>query len=162
VSVSAEPLRLDDEDAIIVGYVSDFYELLRAIDEVMPKEATLYLEGHEKDMASEVLRFLRSREPQDPPAVQPNTIWPEPQGFHLPLMGTNLEQLRAIAEGYAEPEVADHLVVYHGRQALLWAHDAGSGYVALSRSISNESVSRFRESLGGALRDRKPRFRGLD
>jgi hypothetical protein len=41
----AEPLRLPYEEAIVIGYVSDFYALLRAIDETMPPDAVLYLEG---------------------------------------------------------------------------------------------------------------------
>lgn len=145
-----EPLSLSDDDALVVGYVKDFYELLRAIDEVMPKDAVLYLEG--TSIVPEVAAFLDTRQPVDRPRIEPNTLWPKPRFYHLPLAGTNLSDLRALAERYAEPEVADHLVVYRDLDVLLWAHDAGDGYVALSRSLPDETIERFRDSLGGALR----------
>ena len=145
-----EPLCLKDDDALVVGYVKDFYALLRAIDEVMPEGAVLCLEG--TSIVDEVAAFLDTRQPVDPPAVEANTLWPKPRLFHLPLSGTNLAELRALAEHHAEPEVADHLVVYRDRDVLLWAHDAGAGYVTASRFLPEETVERFRSSLGGALR----------
>jgi hypothetical protein len=39
------PLILKDADALEIGYVTDLYRLLRAIDEAMPKDAVLYLEA---------------------------------------------------------------------------------------------------------------------
>jgi hypothetical protein len=145
-----EPLRLSDDDALVVGYVEDFYALLRAIDEVMPRDAVLYLEG--TSIVGEVAAFLDTRQLVDQPAIEANTLWPKPRFFHLPLTGTNLAELRALAEHHAEPEVADHLVVYRDIDVLLWAHDAGAGYVTVSRFLPEETVERFRSSLGGALR----------
>jgi hypothetical protein len=40
-----EPLRLLDDQAVVIGYVSDFYELLRAIDETMPKKVVMAREA---------------------------------------------------------------------------------------------------------------------
>src|SRR5437588_769919 len=42
-----------------LGYVSDLYALLRAIDETMPKDATLYVEG--SSIARAVREFLGAR-----------------------------------------------------------------------------------------------------
>ena len=143
-------LALSEDDALVAGYVTDFDELLRAIDEVMPKDAVLYVEG--TSIAPDVAAFLDERKAGDPQAIEPGTIWPKPAVFHLPLGGTNLVELREIAESHAEPEVADHLVVYRGRQVLLWAHDAGAGYVELSRALPAGVVRSFQDSLGDALR----------
>jgi hypothetical protein len=147
-----EPLALNEEDALVLGYVTDFYELLRAIDEVMPKDAVLYVEG--TDIAPDVAAFLDARRAADPPDIEPNTRWPKPTIFHLSLGGTNLSDLRKIAESHAEPEVADHLVVYRGADVLLWAHDAGAGYVEVSRSLPAGVITGFKDSLGDALRRR--------
>jgi hypothetical protein len=54
-------------DAIELGYATDLYALLRAIDEVLPADATLYLEG--TSFAPSVADFLRSREPDERPKV---------------------------------------------------------------------------------------------
>jgi hypothetical protein len=152
VNAGDEPLRLHDEDAIDVGYVSDFYELLRVIDEVLPKDAILYLEG--TSVAPAVSEFLTARDTGEAPAVALNTTWPKPRVFHLPLRGTNLEELRSLAGEHAEPEVADHLVVYRGSDVLLWAHDAGSGHVRLSRRLPHRTLERFTEALRASLRNR--------
>jgi hypothetical protein len=152
VNAGGAPLQLHDEDTVDVGYVSDFYELLRAVDEVLPKDAILYLEG--TSIAPAVSDFVTAREAGENPEVEPNTIWPKPRVFHLPLGGTNLKELRSLADQHAEPEVADHLVVYRGSDVLLWAHDAGNGHVQLSRRLPRQTRGRFTEALCASLRDR--------
>src|SRR3954447_22032065 len=144
-----EPLRLNEAETVGVGYVSDFYALLRAVDEAMPKDSTLCFEG--TSVAPDVVAFLERRQAPIRSAIAPNTLWPKPQFFHLSLAGTDLSQLRELAEDHAEPEIADHLVVYREGRVLLWAHDAGFGYVEVSDSLPEETIERFREALGSSL-----------
>jgi hypothetical protein len=148
-------LRFAEGEYSSIGYVSDLYELLRAIDEVMPKDATLYVEG--ASIVREIKDFLGSHRAGSPREIARNTIWPKPKTFHLPLEATNLSELRALAEHHAEPEVCDHLVVYCDDKVLLWAHDAGYGYVDVGSSVRAETVERLRIALGAALTKRKPR-----
>jgi hypothetical protein len=145
-----EPLRFPRDGALELGRVSGLHELLAAISAALPRDAVLYLEG--TSFAPEVAQFLEAREPDETPKVERGTIWPRPRGFHLPLSGGGLEQLRVLAPRHAGPEVAHHLVVYRGGDVLLWAHDAGGGDVLLSRSLPAETVAAFVEALGGALR----------
>ena len=142
-------LRYDHHDMINIGYVGDFYALLRAV-EVLPNDAVLCLEG--TATAADVVAFVEARQRRDPPSVEPNTVWPTPHQFHLPLDGTNLQELCSLAERHSEPEVADHLVVYRDDWVLLWAHDAGADRVRLSRRIPEETLDQFKGSLGAALR----------
>ena len=143
------PLILSEADAIEIGYVTDLYTLLRAIDEAMPKDAVLYVEG--TAIAADVASFLESRTARDKRRIKPNTLWPKPKVFHLPLTGDNLADFRNLAEKHAEPEVADHLVVYRGDDVRMWAHDAGSGYVDVARDLSESTVAAFRGALGDAI-----------
>lgn len=144
------PLTLKEADALEIGYVTDLYKLLRAIDEVMPRDAVLYLEG--TDFAPDVASFLEARSAQDRREIKANTQWPKPKVFHIPLTGDNLAEFRNLAEKHAEPEVADHLVVYRGEDVLLWAHDAGYGYVYVARDLSESIVEALRDALGDAIR----------
>jgi hypothetical protein len=73
----------------------------------------------------------RSLRAADRREIKANTLWPKPRVFHIPLTGDNLAQFRNRAGNHAEPEAADHLVVYRGEDVLLWAHDAGHGYVSV-------------------------------
>src|SRR5689334_12962288 len=104
----------------------------------MPKDSVLYLEG--TSIAPDVATFLESRPAKDQREVTPNTLWPKPKVFHVPLAGDNVAQLRHLAENHADPEVADHLVVYRGDDVLLWAHDAGYGYVRVARNLRESIV----------------------
>jgi hypothetical protein len=140
---------LAQDDELPIGYVSDLYALLRAIDEAMPRDAVLCFEG--TSFAPDVSSFLEARQPPDPPEIAPNTLGPKNRFFHLPLTGTNLSDLRLLAEHHAEPEIADHLVVYRDRDVLLWAGDAGAGYVSASRLLPSATVEAFRQTLGTAL-----------
>jgi hypothetical protein len=100
-------------------------------------------------IAADVREFLDSRSIS--PSVHPTrgTIWPTPARFHLPLVNRNLDDLRRLAEGHAEAEVCDHLVVYDADGAvLLDAYDAGDGEIHLNRrKLSPERIARFREVL---------------
>jgi hypothetical protein len=147
--MSDDGLRFLD-DAVTIGYVTDLYALLRAVDETMPEGAILYVEG--TSIAPEVRDFLSGRPAPDAREVARGTLWPTPETFHLPLVGANLAELRALAERHAQPEVADHLAVYRGEELLLLAHDAGDGQVQIARSFPAPTVERLRLRLGEALR----------
>jgi hypothetical protein len=149
-----EPLDLRDEDAIDLGYATDFHILLRAIDEAMPDDAILCLEGYAT--APAVRGFLRRRAASGPRELVPNSN-ARAETFHLPLSDGNLRELRTIAEDHLRFEVASHLAVYRGDEVLLWAHDAGDGSVQLALSLPDATIERFRESLGQTLRRPKRR-----
>jgi hypothetical protein len=142
-------LRYEHDDMVDVGYVGDFYALLRAV-EALPKGAVLCLEG--TATAADVVAFVEARQRPNPPSVERNTRWPTPHQFHLPLECMNLQELCSLAEQHAEPKIADHLVVYRDDWVLMWAHDAGADHVRLSRRLPPDVVARFKESLGSALR----------
>ena len=144
-----KPLELRRSDAIDLGYAIDFHILLRAIDETMPEDAILYLEGDAT--APALAEFLREHE-----AIDRRELVANADGnvvtFHLPLADGKLGELRALAEDYAAPEVAFHLAVYRGDEVLLWAHDAGDGSLVLARSLPDATVDRVRVALGDSLR----------
>ena len=104
-------LDLRGEDAIDLGNATDFYILLQAIDEVMPADSVLVLEGDAT--APAIADFLRAHEPVDKPELVANSSG-RYRAFHLPLAGDNLHQLRVLADACAAPEVAFHLMVYRG------------------------------------------------
>jgi hypothetical protein len=144
--MTTENLRFSDGESVTLGRVGDFYALLRAIDEVMPRDAILYVEG--TSIASEVKDFLASRRALATYPIEPGTLYPKPAAYHLPLADPNLTDLRSIAERHAEPEVADHLAVYRGNELLLTAYDSGNGEVYVARSLPTERLQALRSALG--------------
>jgi hypothetical protein len=148
--MTLEGLHFLNDQSVTIGYVTDLYALLRAVDETMPRDTILYLEG--TSFAPEIRDFLSSRRAPLSREIALGTISPRPETFHLPLAGTNLADLRALAERHAEPEVTDHLAVYRGDDLLLSAHDAGDGDVQVARALPEQTVERLRLALGEALR----------
>jgi hypothetical protein len=144
----ADPLRLRAADAIDLGFALDFHILLRGIDEAMPRDAILYLEGDATAPAVE--EFLKAHEAPERREISPN-VRGDP-AFHLPLADDNLGQLRLLAESCASPEVAFHLAVYRGDEILLWAHDAGDGSLYVAGSLADETIERLRTALGPTLK----------
>jgi hypothetical protein len=149
-----ERLSLRDADAIDVGYVTGFHILLRAIHEAMPPDAVLFLEG--PGTAPAIADFLRRHAATEAPVMEPNSRHPT-DGFHIPLR--HLAALLLLAEDHPSPEIAVHLAVHRDREVLLWAHDAGYGRVLVARSLSDETIERFRDALGSAIRP--PKRHGL-
>lgn len=147
-----EPLRYPAEGALEIGYVRDFYALLRAIDVAMPSEAILCLEG--ASIVDEVATFVEEHSASNPRELERNENSRKSRRHHMSLAGKNLSGLREIADHHAEPEVASHLMVYRDDSVLLWAHDAGYGYVQLSKSLGDETVAAFTAELGSGLRKR--------
>jgi hypothetical protein len=148
--MAVEGLRFLDDESVTIGYVTDLYALLRALDETMPQDSILYVEG--TSIVPEIRNFLSSRQSPVSREIAPGTLWPKPETFHLPLVGTNLAELRALAQRHAEPEVTDHLAVYRGDDLLLLAYDAGDGEVEVARALPAQTVERLRLALGEALR----------
>lgn len=141
----AEGIVLDEADAVNLGHVDDLYALLRAIDEAMPPDSILYVEG--TSITPDVRQYLAARQADERVKVSKGTVWPKPVTYHLPLVGDNLSRLRALAERHAEPEICDHLVVYKNGRVLLTAYDAGADEVWLRRDLPADTLRRFREVL---------------
>jgi hypothetical protein len=130
-------------DMLDLGMALDFHILLRAIDQAMPADATLSLEGDASAPAIEA--FLLAHQAPD-------------RIHHLPLADGNLAQLRLLAEDCVSFEVASHLAVYRGDELLVWAHDAGSGSLLVAGTLPPETVERLRAALGPTLKPH-PRYR---
>jgi hypothetical protein len=140
-----EGISLHQDNAINLGYVRDLHALLRGIEEAMPEDAVLYLEG--TSIAREIEEFLRLNAVEPVAHVTSGTAWPKPRSFHLPTTRPVLGGLRERAAGHAAPELCDHLVVYRDDEVLLSAYDAGAETVWVRRDLPEESLARLRELL---------------
>jgi hypothetical protein len=139
-------LELRSADAIDLGSATDFHILLRAIDETLPHDTVLLLEG--TAIAAPVAAFLRANAAPEPHEVA-SFGTPRAPAFHLPL--SELADLRTLAEDHLRSEVATHLAVYRD-DILLWAPRAGDGVVSITRALPDETIGAFRTALGTTLK----------
>jgi hypothetical protein len=71
------------------------------------------------------------------------TIWPRPEGFHLPATPENLSGLADIAENCVGPEVAIHFHVYKDNKILLEWYDAFFDPMFISKEIPEGKIKEF-------------------
>ena len=123
--------------------VADTTALVRAIDAVMPRGATLNVMYPVDDNVEAFLRAhggARSR--------------PAARDYHLPIEGTTIADFAGVVARCRPDEVCAHIFVYQDDRSLLEAmdRDAEGSLVRLDSSLAPSAVARFRESLAGALR----------
>jgi len=135
------------EDLEKVGRVDDLGRLLECIQQVLPKDAVLYLEGSRRHMAAELRDFLEENPSPHIADVPKGTVWPKSAKYYLQANYPNLNRLRAIESRYPQPEVCDHLVVYRGDEVLITAYDAGAGDVFVSPRLPAGDLAQIRRIL---------------
>jgi hypothetical protein len=141
-----EGISLNEHEAINLGRVRDLEALLRGIEDAMPQDAVLYVEG--TSIASEVKDFLSANATSPTAFVTRGTAWPRPKSFHIPVTPALVGRLREFAECHAAPEMCDHLVVYRDGEVLLSAYDAGWETVWVRRDLPEDALFRLRSTLG--------------
>ena len=148
VAGSGEGISLETKRVVDLGPVRDLYALLEAIDRAMADGDVLYVEG--TNIGPEIRAFLEANAAEEARPIARGTLLPRPTSYHLSLSGPTLGELRELAQGRAEPEICDHLVVYRGDEVILSAYDAGSGHVYVSVDLPAETVEGLRRGLGMA------------
>ncbi|HEX6207090.1 MAG TPA: hypothetical protein VF058_01915 [Actinomycetota bacterium] len=147
-------IHFELEDLKEVGRVGDLGSLLECIQQVLPEDAVLYLEGSRRHMAPELREFLEANPVPRPAEIPKGTSWPKSAQYHLETSDPNLNQLRVIESRHLQPEVCDHLIVYRGHEVLMTAYDAGHGDVYVSKSLPAEDIDRMKRILLAA--DQEP------
>jgi len=122
-----------------------FSSFLRALAELIPPNAIVYIEGGSP--RKELQAFLEEKSVHEVSHVAMGTIWPRPKMFHVPATSENLFELADISEHYAEPEVAIHFHVYKNNQVLLQWYDAFADPIYVSKEISEDKIKAFCEKL---------------
>jgi len=95
---------------------------IQSLGSLLPADAVLYLEGVSID--PDVVRLLEDWSCAERLKIARGTLWPKPQVFHVPMGPEVTQQLAALFEHHASPEICDHFHAYHLKRVLLQWHDA--------------------------------------
>ena len=123
---------------------TDFARLFRALTDFLPElpeGCILYFEGGSPDR--EVREFFETHAIPEQANIALGTVWPRPERYHVPATPENLKRLETLAEGRAEPELADHFHVYRKGKVLLQWHDAFDQPMLLDGDIPESKVKDF-------------------
>lgn len=147
---AADGISLDQANAWSVTECDREIEpdsVYRQLAALLPEDANICLEvisPHE-----EVRAFLTERAAEGPAVVQPGTIWPRPEFFHVQATPENLAGLSELARTHSPIRMGHHVYAYKGSTMLLAWHDfPDPGCLAISRELPGDAVRYFCDSLG--------------
>ncbi len=146
------PLILWNQSRWEVLGVSNAQRFFQSVGSVSLGGATLFLEGASQPLAvRQALERLRVPGPYLP---ESQTIWPRAQQWRLPFTATVFDELARLAGANAEPELADHLFIYAGDEALMEWPDAFApdAPIHISAKVAEELVRELARRLGGTVR----------
>ena len=124
----------------------DFSAFVRALADLIPETAILYIEGGRPP--KEVERFLETKRIADTTRVPTGTLLPRPHIYRIRATSENLNILATVSEQYSTPEGSIHVHVYQGDEVLLASFDAFLDPFWVSMSMPEDKVRRFCEALG--------------
>ncbi len=144
-------------DVSLGCYRGPLDRVLAGIDGAGLAGATLALSG---DAPSELEAFVEERSRLHPELGEPNRrargrkvlgiTWSEGP-LRFPIEGTNVQDLIAMLERYADPEIAYELEVEDAGGALISAPDVGDNEIWVSGQLSTDSRQALIEALGDGL-----------
>lgn len=125
----------------IVSQPPDWRKFLRALAKLVPDNSTFAVEGCGSP-PDEVADFFRARAPQQRISI---TSW---KTWKLPATPANLNGLADVDKYYESSHGSIQISVVHGKQRLLFAHDAFLWPFWISKQIPEEKVAAFCRELG--------------
>lgn len=136
-----EGIRLEGLCWEVEGRNVDPVEFFRALADLVPDAAILYVEGGSHP--EPVRRLLEENTVPEKAKVARGTVWPASSVFHLPATSALLHELARLAETCASPELCDHLHVYDGEGILLQWHDAFGDPFYVSKRLPSDQLEAF-------------------
>ena len=119
---------------------------LRALSELLPGDAVLYLE--DGTPPRKVRNYLAARPAERTSQVNPGTLSWRLRRFHMPTTRANLQGLAELAENCAAAEIAIHVLAYKEDRVLLEWYDAFyDDPCYLSAKIPEAKVRAFSQKL---------------
>jgi hypothetical protein len=88
-----------------------------ALPGILPLPVNLCFEG--TSISPDVPVLFASNAATPTLEIPPGTIWPKLKVFHVRATGPFVQQLAALANKHAEPEVCNHFHVYNSSQGLM-------------------------------------------
>lgn len=124
----------------------DFSTFFKLLLRHFPNATTLFVEG--TSMADDVKKCYMAFAEEGNYLPSKQTIFPDSNKFRCKFSSGLIGELVLLAEHHAEPELLDHLFLYHGNDSLLEWHDAFANIILLPCYVPKEIVSKFSEELG--------------
>src|SRR5688572_28482593 len=142
-------IHLTDAEPWCVGPTRDVGRFVRALPSLMPSGSVVYFEDTAE---AHVARYLQSVSVPAQLRVAIGTIWPRPDGYHVPLTAETMDNLVAFLEQNPAGFFCTHCHVDRKSTRLNSSHDAFiNDPMYISRSIGADAVAGFAQALGSSV-----------
>ena|SRR5215218_8748950 len=123
----------------------DLTGFLDALHAFLPSGSVLCLEGVR---APDVERYLTARPGPWENEINQGFLKTRPKVFFMPITAENLHGLARLSSPHAEPEVCNHIRVYHDETIILSWHDLPTDPFYVTSAIDEATLQKFCDVLG--------------
>ncbi|MCC6144022.1 MAG: hypothetical protein IT368_09465 [Candidatus Hydrogenedentes bacterium] len=134
-----------------------FVEFLTALADWLPEDAIVCFENDSPD--DDLKAFLDVHAVTERLHIESGTFSRTSRIWHIPASPGLLEELAALMDHHAEPELATHVHAYHGDEILLQWHDAFADPILLSGTLSGDQVRALAAAWGVSYKKHAGRTR---
>ena len=145
--IDSEPLKLFAEAHWLVSCRVAFIDFFSALAHLAPAGSVLQIEGNPYPDVEEGLQPWLNE-----PSKRVAWLFRAAAKYSVPVTPENMSILAQLAEHHAEPEVADHFILWHGDEQILNWYDAPSDPMYLSFLLEEERVALFAGKLGTVMK----------
>jgi hypothetical protein len=147
IRMDSEPLKLFAEAHWIVSGRVAFIDFFSALVHLAPAGSVLQIEGNPYPDVEEGLEPWLYEE-----SKKVAWLFRTAAKYSVPVTPENMTVLAQLAEHHAEPEVADHFILWHGDEQILNWYDAPSDPIYLAYLLKEERVALFAGNLGAVMK----------
>lgn len=138
------PLDIETTDSWMVSPPKKLSEFLRHLPSLVPNDSILCLEGV---IDSDIETFLKQRTAKYENETKQGFLKLNSKIFYMPITEENLHSFALLSERFAEPEICDHLRVYHNDRVILSWYDLPHDPLNLTNDIDETTLEKFCEIL---------------
>jgi len=119
----------------------DSVQFIDLLIETFPEATTVYIEG--TSIESDVKTVFEEFTQNGPYLPKNQTLWPKSECYRCVFSKEFLKKLSYLAQNHADPELLDHLFIYHNETPLMEWPDAFFSYIWLSTEITESRAKAF-------------------
>jgi len=139
-------IDLDTDFRWVISGIKQPEPFFRNLSFLLSPDCILYFEGC--TIASDVSNFYKSHKAGNTVAVRRDTIFPDPECFHVSFTPEVIDRLCKFAASHQSNELFDHVKAYRGKELIFTFHDALAGDLLVSEQIIESAVAKFSGTLG--------------
>lgn len=132
---------IDTPEHWAVRGITDATLFFRHLPLLLEPSSGLYLEGF--NIPPEAREFYQKHRKSDPMYLDPHTVYPEPETYHLEVSDQLLHGFAELLGRLPKERLFRHICGYEGKRLTFWWHDAFESDLLISGDVPEDVVTKF-------------------